>query len=204
MLSLLNRPSLVLNKCWQAIHFVSAKNAIVKTASRRSLIIDPRNYNEYSLTDWIGRQIPSNAVCIKHSYDRLIEVPEIIRLISYDKYPKRKVIFCRRALWKRDCQRCQYCGKKPRYDEITIDHVIPRSRGGQSCFENCVLACLKCNLKKRNRTPEESGMALMKKPSVPIWCPTYSVCKKNIPISCLKFLKQRELNDYYWSTEIQT
>lgn len=91
--------------------------------------------------------------------------PHVIRLLSYIRVPKavqRKI--SRRALFARDGWRCQYCGSD---GKLTLDHVVPRSRGGQSVWENVVASCAPCNLRKGNRTLEEVQMRLHRLPRPP-------------------------------------
>lgn len=83
-----------------------------------------------------------------------VRVPEVIVLTSYDRLPSNAVTFSRRNIFKRDRFTCQYCGKQPGSEELTIDHVLPRAQGGTSTWENCVLACIECNAKKADRTPD--------------------------------------------------
>ncbi len=95
-------------------------------------------------------------------------VPEVIILNSpYDKVPAPRNTFSRRTLFRRDGYRCQFCGCQPGTEELTIDHVLPRSQGGITSWENCVLACISCNAKKANRTPEEAKMKLLSVPAKP-------------------------------------
>jgi 5-methylcytosine-specific restriction endonuclease McrA len=82
------------------------------------------------------------------------------------------VPFSRRNLFYRDNFRCQYCGVRTSTDNLSIDHVIPRSRGGLSTWTNCVLACHDCNVRKGNRTPHEASMRLSRSPAQPRW-PVY-------------------------------
>ena len=74
--------------------------------------------------------------------------------------PAAAVTFSRRNIFKRDRYVCQYCGSQPGSEELTIDHVVPRSQGGVSSWTNCVLACMTCNKRKADRTPEQAGMML--------------------------------------------
>ena len=83
----------------------------------------------------------------------------MITLTEYDRVPANAVTFSRRNIYKRDRYTCQYCGVQPGSEELTIDHVLPRSRGGTSTWENCVLACLECNKRKADRTPDRSAHA---------------------------------------------
>lgn len=90
--------------------------------------------------------------------------PAIIRLINYRNSPKT-VDLTRRNIMRRDGMRCQYCGKSN--VPLTIDHILPKSRGGKDEWENLVTACVSCNNFKGNRTPEEAGMKLISKPKKP-------------------------------------
>ncbi len=91
--------------------------------------------------------------------------PSVIRLARYIKIPFKKIELSRRNILKRDGYRCQYCGVKSH--ELTIDHIIPKSRGGNDSWDNLVSACKECNNKKADRTPEEAGISLFKKPRRP-------------------------------------
>ena len=98
-----------------------------------------------------------------------VRVPEVIALRHYDGYPVRGVAFTRRNVYRRDSFTCQWCGRRPGVDELTIDHVLPRSRGGTSTWENCVTACRACNSRKANRLAHELDLALEKAPVAPRW-----------------------------------
>lgn len=92
-------------------------------------------------------------------------LPTVIRLRNYVKIPYKEISLSRRNVLHRDSYICQYCGVR-RHD-LTIDHIIPRSRGGVDSWDNVVAACLKCNVKKGDRTPKEAGMVLMSHPRRP-------------------------------------
>lgn len=98
-----------------------------------------------------------------------VAVPEVIALKTYDGYPVRGVAFTRRNVYRRDAHACQYCGRRPGLAELTIDHVLPRSRGGPSSWDNCVTACRPCNARKANRLPHEVELVLSRPPSAPRW-----------------------------------
>jgi 5-methylcytosine-specific restriction endonuclease McrA len=91
--------------------------------------------------------------------------PSIVRLFVYVRLPYRKVELSRKNIIRRDNHQCSYCNT--RKTPLTIDHVIPKSRGGKDTWENLVTACVKCNNKKGNRTPDEAGMPLARKPFRP-------------------------------------
>lgn len=96
--------------------------------------------------------------------------PAILKLKEHKEINKRIFAnFSRYAVVKRDNNVCQYCSLKLNEKEVTIDHIMPKSRGGISSFTNCVVSCKPCNLKKNNMTPEEAGMKLLKKPVHPLF-----------------------------------
>ncbi len=97
--------------------------------------------------------------------DDEFQYPSVIRLRRYIHLPYAKIVLSRRNVMKRDNNKCQYCGTKT---DLTLDHVLPRSRGGKDTWENLVTACNHCNVKKGNRTPEEAGMQLRIKPYRPV------------------------------------
>jgi len=124
-------------------------------------------------------------------------VPEVITLTRFSKLPTATVPFSRRNLFKRDRYTCQYCNKRPRQDELTIDHVVPRSHGGGSTWENCVLACIDCNHRKADRTPKQAHLTLKQEPLRPKWNPVYSRYETRYE-SWAKFI-----SDAYWNAELE-
>ena len=92
-----------------------------------------------------------------------LRTPLVIRLQYMVKVPYRRTTMSRRAVFARDAHQCQYCGGHA----DSIDHVLPRSRGGQHVWENVAAACRPCNLRKRDRTPDEAGMRLLRSPRPP-------------------------------------
>jgi 5-methylcytosine-specific restriction endonuclease McrA len=94
--------------------------------------------------------------------------PLVIRLVYYVRIPHRiSLPLTRRTVLARDLYTCQYCGKQPARKDLTVDHILPRSRGGYTTWENVVAACQRCNGRKGNRTPEEANMRLLSAPSQP-------------------------------------
>ncbi len=115
---------------------------------------------------------------VVEEYDRIIHgvslalrLPAVIRLHRYVRRKTPIVKFSRQNLYFRDRGKCQYCGNPFDHKELTYDHVIPRSKGGQTDWANVVSCCTACNLKKGEKTPEEAGMSLTRKPKAPIWIP---------------------------------
>jgi 5-methylcytosine-specific restriction endonuclease McrA len=95
-----------------------------------------------------------------------LPLPLVIRLRHYINIPHKAVPLTRKNLMHRDKHTCQYCGKGG--GDLTIDHIMPKSRGGRDEWENVVVACLRCNVGKGNRTPEEAGLKMRTKPMRPI------------------------------------
>jgi 5-methylcytosine-specific restriction endonuclease McrA len=184
--NVLDRPTLVLNRNWQAIHVTSVVRALVMLWNDTARVVEPSEYRLYTWDDWAQRDPEPGAPSIRSARQRLC-VPEVVCLAHYDRLPSTAVTFSRRNVAKRDHHTCQYCGAQPGGEEITIDHVTPRSQGGTSGWSNCVAACLRCNARKADRTPEQAGMRLRKRPSRPDWKPFYAA--HGVPIaSWSKFL----------------
>ena len=104
-----------------------------------------------------------------------IKHPSILRLKNHVKRNYFNSNFSRKALVKRDRNTCQYCGKKLTASQITIDHVLPRAQGGITSFLNCVVSCQICNNSKADKTPDQAGMKLLKRPTHPSFSAQYYV-----------------------------
>lgn len=182
---------LVLNRSYQAISARPLRRALKKLCTSydgdvlpKAMILDPVTYETWTWADW--------SVAKKCA-------PEIIVLSRYNDTPQHKIPFSRRAIYKRDHFTCQFCGSQPGPEELTIDHVQPRSRGGISSWENCVLACIECNKRKANRTPAEAGMKLRHVPKRPNFMPIFgSRTSGQFPKSWRRFIAQE-----YWDVELQ-
>jgi 5-methylcytosine-specific restriction endonuclease McrA len=168
----LQRPTLVLNRHWQPVGVATVARALVKVWNQSAEIVDPDDYQRYAWSDWAQR-IPREGEPAIQTASRRLRVPEVIVLCRYDRLPTRVVTFTRRNIFRRDHRQCQYCGRQPGNQELTIDHVIPRAQGGSSTWENCVLACTDCNARKANQTPEQARMPLRRPPTRPTWKPLY-------------------------------
>jgi 5-methylcytosine-specific restriction endonuclease McrA len=143
--------TLVLNASYEPIHMVDWKDAICMIVQEKAEIVS-------TYTDKMIR-----------SMSLALEMPKIIKLKKYVNVAKNlaMVRYSRRNILARDKSTCQYCGKHCTGKDATLDHVVPKSRGGKSNWTNIVLACRKCNGKKDNRTPEEAGMKLRNIPVKP-------------------------------------
>ncbi|MGD9487287.1 MAG: HNH endonuclease [Calditrichaceae bacterium] len=142
----LNRHVLVLNQNFEPLLVCNAKKAIVLIYLSKAQLLE--HYN-----------------MAVHSVSMSIPYPSVIRLNHYVRKPYKRIVMNRKNILRRDHNTCQYCGKNSQ--PMTIDHVIPKSYQGDDTWENLVCACLKCNTKKGNRTPEQAGMSLLKVPGKP-------------------------------------
>jgi 5-methylcytosine-specific restriction endonuclease McrA len=137
---------LVLNYDYQPIHITTWRRAFVLIYLRKAEIVESHPTQKITT--------------VRATYPW----PRIIRLLRYVPVPYRHVPLTRENIFKRDGYRCAYCGSS---QHLTIDHVIPRSHGGEDAWENLVTACESCNRRKGNRTPEQAGMRLLRKPHRP-------------------------------------
>jgi 5-methylcytosine-specific restriction endonuclease McrA len=105
----------------------------------------------------------------------VIKLPCVVRLLSRFRRFKRAVRFSKQNVFARDHWRCQYCGERMEICALTLDHVIPRSAGGKTSWENVVTCCRGCNGRKANRTPAQAGMRLLTRPRRPEWLPMFVI-----------------------------
>lgn len=191
----LQRPTLVLNRNWQPVNVATVARALSMLWSETVRVVDPADYQLYDWQDW-SRLVPANGQPFIQAVSQRIRAPEVVALTQFDRVPSSAVTFSRRNIFRRDRFACQYCGRQPVADALTIDHVVPRAQGGQSNWENCVLACLPCNHKKADRTPQQASMKLKKVPARPQWNPLYSQHSIRFE-SWSKFI-----SDAYWNAEL--
>ena len=133
----------------------------------------------------------------RHSAKDKLLVPEIILLTHYNAVPPRRVKFSRRNIFERDRFTCQYCGRTPARNDLSIDHVVPRSRGGSTTWSNVVLACTECNARKRDRVPRAAGMRLQRTPREPAWHPG-----SGFRLSVRRRSWQRFVESIYWDLKL--
>ena len=135
---------LLLNASYEPLQFCTWKRAITLVLKGKAVAVE-------TMEDWW--------------LNAKIRMPLVVRMLYYIKIPYKTVPLNRRNLLHRDHNQCQYCGHKG--DPLSIDHVMPRCRGGPTEWENVVTACHRCNVTKGNKTPEEAGMPLARKPFRP-------------------------------------
>lgn len=191
----LQRPTLVLNRSWQPVNVATVARALVLVWSDTARVVDPADFQLYDWNDWADL-VPEDNQPFVQAVSQRIRVPEVITLTDFNRLPTTTVAFSRRNIFKRDRMTCQYCGRRPKGEELTIDHVVPRSQGGGSSWENCVLACIKCNHSKADRSPAAAGLKLLNQPKQPNWNPIYSQHSTRYR-SWSKFI-----SDAYWNVEL--
>jgi 5-methylcytosine-specific restriction endonuclease McrA len=140
---------LVLNATYEPLSVVSVRRAVLLLLKEKAEIVEAAE-----------AKLRSEHVSMP--------MPLVIRLVYYVRIPNRLSLpVTRRTVLARDHYTCQYCGRQPPRKDLTVDHILPRSRGGHTAWENVVTACQRCNGRKGNRTPEEAGMSLLSPPVRP-------------------------------------
>lgn len=198
---------LVLNKHYMALRIIRVRRAITLLFRELAEVIscEDDTYCNYDFSTWQEiSQYKHQFQPQQHDWlttvNNMIAVPRIIRLLEYDSIPKHSTVrLNRKNLFARDKHRCQYCNKKVPTTELSIDHVIPRSMGGKTTWQNVVCACTKCNCKKGARTPHQANMKLIKHPVQPKKNPTLS-----LHLSNNRYKSWKKFLDYaYWSVELK-
>jgi 5-methylcytosine-specific restriction endonuclease McrA len=159
---------LVLNATYEPINVCTVRRAVVLLLKEKAEIIERSEFELHSATSTLAR-------------------PVVIRLVSYVRIPRdthrRKIT--RRAVFARDDWTCQYCGAR---SNLTVDHVVPRSKGGTSSWENIVASCAPCNRRKGNALPRQAGMRLSRQPRTPSPDVFIQVASPTIPVAWQQYL----------------
>ena len=199
---------LTLNRGYVAFQIISARRAFCLLVKDLAEVVNVEEgqFRSYDFEAW--REISELKLAFEergeqedwiNSVNFAIEVPRVIRLLSYDRVPKHVIKFNRRNIFLRDRNHCQYCDRRYAATELSLDHVIPRSRGGQTTWENIVCACLKCNVRKGGRTPREARMKLCREPKKPKRNPLLAH-----RLGSHKYASWKNfLDEAYWTTELQ-
>lgn len=174
MNDMLNKATvLVLNRNWQAINVRTPADSFCQMAINVATALDiegPDSMRPVLWEEWLRLPIrpQDNSVATARG---AIRVPTVIVLANYAKVPHKRPALSARGIRERDRNRCQYTGKLLRPEEASIDHVLPRSRGGKTAWDNCVLASREINARKGNRLPHEAGLRLLSAPRAPVAVP---------------------------------
>lgn len=195
--AVLTEPTLVLNKHWTPLCVCTVRRALALLFKGVARAIAPENYTVHDFRSWADLSAADETPVVR-TVSLRIRVPEVILLVACDRYVRPRVVFCRRNLFRRDRNTCQYCGRRFRSEELSIDHVVPRTRGGKSTWENCVVACTRCNTRKGNRTLSEAGMRLMRSPVEPQWKAAFAFHLGRSKASWEHFVSEA-----YWTVELE-
>lgn len=173
MRRLIHESVLVLNKHFLAIQVTIAKEAVCALVTGKAEVVD-QNYSTYDLRQWqeyTKSADPSMYAGLIRSPSVQILVPQVIRIpdCEFNNPVIKTVKYSRRNVYQRDDFTCQYCRRKFPKDKLTLDHVIPKSRGGKSSWVNVVTCCKRCNEDKGDRLLEELGWELPVQPKRPRW-----------------------------------
>ena len=193
---------LVLNRQFYAIQITSWRRALTLVYLDHAQVVD-EEYRTYSFDGWrdLSLKIKDHPAGFVTTPSFRLAIPEVIALKLYDKLPASEVKFTRRNIYEHYGYRCCYCGKKFATQELNLDHVVPRSRGGATNWSNIVTSCIPCNLRKGNRLPDEAGLKLLLSPARPRWKGRSSlVFRANFKI---RQSWQRFIDNIYWNSELE-
>lgn len=189
---------LVLNRSFQPIHVTSLRRAFTMLYVGVAQAIDEK-FELFDFQSWA--QLSAELDDSIGTATRRIRIPRVIVLMAFDKLPRPRVRFSRHNIFLRDDNTCQYCRRRLPRNELNLDHVIPRSQGGSTTWENVVCSCIPCNLGKANRTPEQAGMRLLRKPTRPKWSPIFRGAGARVRYDAWRpFLTAVDAS--YWNTEL--
>jgi 5-methylcytosine-specific restriction endonuclease McrA len=160
-----------------------------------------REYQLYTFESWSQLSAAAHDDTIR-TVNRVIRVPRVIVLRAFDRLPNSRVRFSRYNIYARDRNTCQYCGVRKSSRELNLDHVVPRSLGGRTTWENVVCSCVECNLQKGGRTPDAAGMHLHRRPFRPKWYQVLRLPFSKVPVDDWRpFLDLANVS--YWTVELE-
>jgi 5-methylcytosine-specific restriction endonuclease McrA len=174
---MLNSSVLVLNRSYLPIHVTSARRAFSLVYQDIARVVDEQ-YQTFDFESW--RTLPSKPDEGVGTSAGAIRLPRVIVLMRFDRVPRRHLRYSRLNIFARDKFTCQYCGIRPHRSRLNVDHVVPRSLGGKTTWENVVCSCVDCNRRKGGRTPEQARLRLQRRPARPRWTPLANLAGSNL------------------------
>ena len=197
---MLYTPVLVLNKFFFPIDTTNVKRAFLMLYGGAAKAVDI-NYETFDFDSWSQITSIKNQDCIR-TVSKVIKIPRVIMVVRYDKVPSKEVKFNRYNIFKRDKSQCQYCGLSFPKNELTIDHIIPKSLGGKTIWSNVVCCCTRCNRKKGSKNLGSASMKLINKPTKPTW-----ELFSNLYIKTIKFEEWKPFLSFveasYWNVKLE-
>lgn len=179
MTGCLDHPVLVLNRFWQPVQTCSVRRALKLLFVGHAQVVQTEGadrFRTHDLCSWIEHSTRERGAEVIHTVRLALGVPKIIVLALYEKLPRLEVRFTRRNVFLRDKHTCQYCAGVFREEELNLDHVLPRDKGGRTTWENIVTSCIRCNTRKANKLTHEVNMHPLRKPAAPRWRPMFAAC----------------------------
>jgi 5-methylcytosine-specific restriction endonuclease McrA len=197
---MLNSPVLVLNKFFFPVDTTSVKRAFLMLYLGAAKAVD-MNYETFDFESWSEISSLKKSETIR-TVSKTIKIPRVIIVLRYDKVHSKEVKFNRYNIFKRDKSVCQYCKNSFPKNELSIDHVVPKSLGGKTTWENVVCCCLTCNRRKGSNFLSETAMSLSTKPIKPSW-----ELLSNIYLRTVKFEEWKpflsSIDTSYWNVELE-
>jgi 5-methylcytosine-specific restriction endonuclease McrA len=197
---MLDTSVLVLNRVYQPIHVTSVRRAVSLLYQGIARALD-EEFRQLDFESWAELAAATHGEAI-HTPTRAIRIPRVVVLVAHAHLPRQRVRFSRLNVYARDESTCQYCGRRLPRAELNLDHVVPRSRGGVTSWENVVCSCVPCNLRKGGRTPDEAGMRLLRAPARPQWTAVFRAATRRVPYrQWVPFLGIADAA--YWNVELR-
>jgi 5-methylcytosine-specific restriction endonuclease McrA len=208
MENILDTRVLLINKFDYPVAIITVKEALLKLFSMKAEVVyvDDGSFCNYDINSWMElsemkrefNEVIGNEEWL-FSPSKVIQVPRIIKERTHTKHVlSKKIRFSRRNVCIRDGYSCQYCGTQLNTKDIQLEHVIPVSKGGKTEWTNIVCSCHKCNSKKRDRTPAEADMKLLRKPFEPRYNFSLRLGNDERYMSWKSFI-----SEVYWNTELK-
>lgn len=199
---MLSSPVLVLNRYFVPVTITSVKRAFLMLYSGVAKAVGS-DYETFDFESWADiSALREQQEDVIRTVSTVIKTPRVIILVRYEGFVRKEAKFNRINIFRRDGGMCQYCCKKFSRAELTIDHVVPRTQGGKSVWDNVVCCCIDCNRKKGGRTPLQARMKLNRKPKKPIWDPF-----SNIYIRAVRYKEWEPFLNFvdisYWNVELE-
>lgn len=169
---------LVLNRLWQAIHICNGKRAfsLLYQGHAQAVFKFNGSFQTYDFGNWTEfSKIQDPFHKMVRTISVQLKIPKVILLLFFDRLPRREVKFSKENIFRRDKYTCQYCGKRMESKKLTLDHVVPRHKGGETSWTNIVCCCTDCNLKKGNKSLSEAHMYFNRTPFKPMPRPFLSL-----------------------------
>jgi len=197
--NMLSSAVLVLNRSYFPVQITTLRRAFVMLYQGVAKAVDDE-YQTFNFQSWAELSAATHHETIG-LVDRVIRVPRVVLLTVFDRIPRMGIRFSRHNIMQRDKYQCQYCGRKPSTVELNLDHVLPRTQGGITTWENIVTSCLDCNRRKGGRTPDQAHMELIRKPYQPTSLPFFGANQRRFSYESWK--PYLDVVDFsYWHVEL--